>query len=74
MCVGRVLKQILFFFVQFVSNGIRRDEGSTGGAEEASRARVRCAWAKFRELSPLLTASGASLKIKGKFTTYTSRV
>ena len=25
--------------------------GSGGGAEEASRARVRCAWAKFRELS-----------------------
>ena len=40
--------------------------GSGGGAEEASRARVRCAWAKFRELSPLLTARGASLKVKGK--------
>jgi hypothetical protein len=46
--------------------------GSAGGAEEASRARVRCAWAKFRELSPLLTARGASLKIKGKL--YTSCV
>lgn len=40
--------------------------GSGGGAEEASRARVRCAWAKFRELSPLLAARGASLKVKGK--------
>ena len=40
--------------------------GSGGGAEEASRARVRCAWAKFRELSPILTARGASLKMKGK--------
>ena len=40
--------------------------GSGGGAEEASRARVRCAWAKFRELSPILTARGASLKVKGK--------
>jgi hypothetical protein len=40
--------------------------GSGGGAEEASRARVQCAWAKFRELSPLLTARGASLKVKGK--------
>ena len=39
---------------------------SGGGAEEASRARVRCAWAKFRELSPVLTARGASLKVKGK--------
>jgi hypothetical protein len=38
--------------------------GSGGGAEEASR--VQCAWAKFRELSPLLTAKGASLKVKGK--------
>jgi len=40
--------------------------GAGGGVEEASRARVRCAWAKFRELSPILTARGASLKVKGK--------
>ena len=39
--------------------------GSGGGAEEASRARVRCAWGKFRELSPILTSRGASLKVKG---------
>ena len=37
-----------------------------GGAAEASRTRVRCAWSKFRELSPILTARGASLRIKGK--------
>ena len=37
-----------------------------GGAGEASRVRVRCAWKKFRELSPILTARGASLKLKGK--------
>ena len=30
--------------------------GSGGGAEEASRARVRCAWGKFRELAPILTS------------------
>ena len=40
--------------------------GSGGGAEEASRMRVRCAWAKFRELLPLLTTRGPSLKLKGK--------
>jgi hypothetical protein len=40
--------------------------GAGGGAEEASRARVRCAWAKFRELAPVLTSRGASLKVKGK--------
>ena len=40
--------------------------GSGGGAEEASRARVRCAWGKFRELAPILTSRGASLKVKGK--------
>jgi len=34
--------------------------------EEASRARVRCAWAKFRELPPVLTLIGASLKVKRK--------
>ena len=40
--------------------------GLGGEAEDASRARVRSAWAKFRELAPILTSRGASLKIKGK--------
>jgi len=40
--------------------------GAGGGAEDASRARVRCAWGKFRELSPFLTSRGVSLKVKGK--------
>ena len=40
--------------------------GAGGGAGEASRARVRSAWAKFRELAPVLTSRGASLKVKGK--------
>jgi hypothetical protein len=40
--------------------------GAGGGAEEATRARTRCAWAKFRELEPILASRGASLKIKGK--------
>ena len=40
--------------------------GAGGGVEEAARARVRCAWAKFKELSPILTARGASHRIKGK--------
>ena len=40
--------------------------GVGGGAEEAARARVRYAWAKFKELSPILTARGASYRIKGK--------
>ena len=39
--------------------------GAGGGAEEASRARVRCAWAMFRELALVLTSRGASLKVKG---------
>ena len=34
--------------------------------EEAPRARVRCAWARFKELSPILTTRGASYRIKGK--------
>ena len=37
-----------------------------GGAEEATRARVKCAWSKFKELAPILTTRGASLKLKGK--------
>jgi hypothetical protein len=40
--------------------------GKAGGAEEASRTRVKCAWGKFRELGPILTTRGASLKLKGK--------
>ena len=40
--------------------------GAGGGAEEASVARIRCAWAKFRELAPMLTSRGASLRMKGK--------
>ena len=40
--------------------------GSGRGAEEASRARVRCACAKFRKLSPILTARGACLIVEEK--------
>ena len=40
--------------------------GSGEGAEEASRTRVRCAWAKFNELGPILTCRGATWKLKGK--------
>jgi hypothetical protein len=40
--------------------------GAGGGAEEASRTRVRCAWAKFNELGPILQKRGASLRVKGK--------
>ena len=40
--------------------------GSGGGVVEAARARVRCAWAKFKELSPILTVCGASYRIKGR--------
>ena len=40
--------------------------GEGGGVEEAIRARRRCAWAKFKKLSPILTARGASYRIKRK--------
>ena len=40
--------------------------GSGGGVVEAARARVRCAWAKFKELSSILTVRGASYRIKGR--------
>ena len=39
--------------------------GSGGSVVEATRARVRCAWAKFKELSPILTAC-TSYRIKGR--------
>jgi len=39
--------------------------GADGGAKLASRMRVRCAWNKFKELSPILTARGTFLKVKG---------
>ncbi len=40
--------------------------GCGGGAGEASRTRVRCAWGKFNQLKPMLARRGASLKVKGK--------
>ena len=40
--------------------------GAGGGVEEAARVRVRCAWAKSKELSPILTARVASYRIKRK--------
>ena len=40
--------------------------GAGGGAEEAVRARVRCAWGKLNQLSPILAVRGASLKVKGR--------
>jgi hypothetical protein len=40
--------------------------GSGGSAEDASSMRVKCAWGKFRELLPILTARRASLNLKGK--------
>ena len=40
--------------------------GAGGGVDEAVRAWVRCAWAKLKELSPILTAPGASHRMKGK--------
>jgi hypothetical protein len=40
--------------------------GAESGAEDASRARVRCAWGKFNQLKQLLALRGPSLKIKGK--------
>jgi len=40
---------------------------ASGGSELASSTRTRCAWTKFRELSPkFLPSRGVSLKVKGK--------
>ena len=35
------------------------------GVDRAVVALIRCAWKKFRELSPILTFKGALLKLKG---------
>ena len=40
--------------------------GSGGDAGDASGMGVKCAWGGFGELSPILTARRASLKLKGK--------
>jgi hypothetical protein len=40
--------------------------GCGAGAADAVRMRVKCAWGKFRELYPILTVRGMSLKMKGK--------
>jgi len=39
---------------------------ANGGVESASVTRTRCAWQKFRELSPILTGKDISLRIKGR--------
>ena len=38
-----------------------------GGADSAVVTRVRSAWKKFRELSPILTQKGASVTLKGAY-------
>ena len=40
--------------------------GTGGVVEEPVRAKVRCAWAKFKELFSILTVCGASYHIKSK--------
>jgi hypothetical protein len=40
--------------------------GQAGGEEEASRARIWCAWDKFNKLAIILAMRGASVKLKGK--------
>jgi hypothetical protein len=40
--------------------------GAGGGADQADRARLWCAWAKFEELSPIPTARGESYHMKEK--------
>ena len=42
------------------------DTLGVGGGEEAARAKVRCAWAKFKKLSPILTIHEAAYHINGK--------
>ena len=42
------------------------DTLGVGGEVKAARARVRCARAKIKEVSPVLTAHGASYHIKGR--------
>jgi hypothetical protein len=37
-----------------------------GGVDSAVTNRIRCAWNKFRELAPFLTAKRVSLQVKGK--------
>ena len=41
-------------------------EGAGGSVEEAVRARVRCAWAMFKELSSISTVRDALYHIQGK--------
>jgi len=37
-----------------------------GGADEALRTNVRCAWGKFNEVALILTMRGAYLRLMGK--------
>ena len=49
--------------------------GAGGGLEVAARARVRCTWVKFEELSPILTARGIiPYNYRERYTRLVSRV
>ena len=48
--VGMCIKVLLF----------EQHTGARAGMEELARTRARCAWTKFRELSPILAVRGAS--------------
>ena len=50
------------------------DTLGVGGVEEAAGARVRCAWAKIKELSPILTARGDHTAYRERYTRLVSRV
>ena len=56
-CEVGMCSQVLLFGRKTWCGRTRRRRG--GG-------RVRCTWAKFKESSPILTAGGASYRIKGK--------
>jgi len=40
--------------------------GKGGGAEEASKSRMRCDWGKFNELATISTMIRGFLEVKGK--------
>ena len=56
------LKEKLECVLKFYYLGDTLGGGRVGGGrvEETARVKVRCAWAKFKELSPILTARGAT--------------
>ena len=73
-CWKRLWLSPMWSWNVFPSSAIWETHLGQEEVEEAARTRVRCAWAKFKELSPILMGQGASYRITRKIYRATASV